>query len=70
MENKFDKFGNKVSMLETPNEVDEYKVTKENNISFSRDLNASFPSGIVETSDKHNTWLIIESEEPPLEKHW
>ena len=29
IEIKFDKFGNKVSMLETSNEVDEEKVTKE-----------------------------------------
>ena len=38
IENKCDKFGNKVSMLETSNEVDEEKVTKEKNISFSRIL--------------------------------
>ena len=34
IENKFDKFGNQVSMLETSNKVDEEKVTNENNISF------------------------------------
>ena len=38
-------------MLETSNEVDEEKVTKENNISLSRNPIASFPSGIVDTSD-------------------
>ena len=48
-------------MLENSNEVDEEKVTKKNNISLSRDPTASFPSGIVETSDKNDTSLIIES---------
>ena len=37
VETKFDKFGKKVSMLETSNEVDEEKVTKQKNISLSRD---------------------------------
>ena len=38
IETKFNKLGNKVSMLEASNEVDEEKVTKEKNISFSRIL--------------------------------
>ena len=44
---KFDKFGNKVSMLETSNEVDEVKFTKEDNILLSRYPTASLPSDIV-----------------------
>ena len=42
IETKFYKFGNKVSMLDTSNEADEEKITKQNNISFSRDSTASF----------------------------
>ena len=52
---KFDKFVTKVSMIETPKKVYEEKVTKENNISLSRDPTTSFPSGIVDTSDKNYT---------------
>ena len=51
IETKFDKFGKNVSMLETSNEVYEEKVTKEKKYSLSRFTTASFPSGIVETSD-------------------
>ena len=51
-------------MLKNLNKVDEEKVTKENNISLSRDTTASFPSYIVEYSDKNETSLIIEEEEP------
>ena len=36
-------------MLENSKKVYEEKATKENNISFSRDPTASFPSGIFET---------------------
>ena len=54
IETKFDKNGNKISMLETSNEVDEEKVTKDNNISLSRDPIASLPPGILENVDKHN----------------
>ena len=46
-------------MLETSNEVDEEKVTKEKNISLSRDTNTSFPLGIVEYSDKNDNLLMI-----------
>ena len=52
-------------MLETSNKVDEKKVTKENNISLSRDPTYSLLSGIVETLDKHEILLFIESEETP-----
>ena len=65
IETKFDKFVNKVSIVETSNKVDEEKVTKENNISLSMDPTASLPSVIVETSDKHDILIIIESEETP-----
>ena len=37
IETKFDKFGNKVSMIENSNEVDEDKLTNEKKISLSRD---------------------------------
>ena len=47
IETKFENSDNKVSMLENSNEVDEDKVTKENNISFSMDPTASSTSGIV-----------------------
>ena len=50
-------------MLETSNKVDEGKVTKERNISLSKDTTASSPSGIVETSYKHDISLMIEAEE-------
>ena len=50
-------------MLETSNEVDEGRVTKEDNISLSRYPTASFPSDIVETFDNHDILLIIEAEE-------
>ena len=46
-------------MLETSNEVDEDKVTKEKNISFSRYPTALLPSVIVEYSDKNDTSLTI-----------
>ena len=49
-------------MLETSNEVDDEKVTKDNTISLSSDSIASFPSVIVETFDKHNILLMIEAE--------
>ena len=52
-------------MLETSNEVDEDKLTKENNISFSRDPIASFPSYILETVGKQKCLLMIEAEETP-----
>ena len=55
IETKFDKFGNKVSMIETSNKFDRYKVIKEENLSFSRDTTASFPSVMLETSDKHDS---------------
>ena len=54
-ETKFDKFGNKFSILETSNYVDEEKRIKENNILLYRDSIASFPSAIVDSSYKHNT---------------
>ena len=54
IETKFDKFFKKVSMLETSNEIDEEKVTKDNNISLSRDTTDSFLSGTVKTYDKHD----------------
>ena len=41
IEKKFDKFGDKFSIIETSNKVDGDKLTKENNISLSRDPNAS-----------------------------
>ena len=41
-------------MLKTSNKVDEEKVTKEKHISLSRDTISSFPSGILETVDKHD----------------
>ena len=62
MGTKFDKNDNKILMLETLNEVDEEKLTKENNISLSRDPIASFPSVILETIDKHDISLMIEAE--------
>ena len=52
-------------MLKNSNEVDEGKITKENNISLSRDPIDSFPSGILETVDKHNISLMNEAEDPP-----
>ena len=52
-------------MIETPNKVDEEKVTKDNNISLSRDTTAKLPSVIVDYSDKNYTSLMIEAEEPP-----
>ena len=62
IETKFDKFGNKVSMLETLNEVDEEIITKENDIPLSRDPTSSFQSGIVYDFDKHGISLIIDAE--------
>ena len=50
IETRFDKFGNKVSMLGTWNKFDEEKVTNGNNSSLSMDPTASLPSGIVDTS--------------------
>ena len=70
IETKFDKFGNKVSMCETSNEVDEVKLTKDHNISLSKDTTASSQSSIVETSDKHNISLMIEAEETTQKNHW
>ena len=52
-------------MLETSNEVDGGKITKENNISLSRDPTESLTSVIVDYSDKNDTQLMIEAEEPP-----
>ena len=68
IETKFDKFGNNISMLETSNKVDEEKVTKEKNISLSKDTTASYPSGIVETSDKNDISLMMEAEETTQNK--
>ena len=56
IDTKFDKNDNNISMIETSNEVDEKRVTKENNISFSRDTNDTFPSVIVETSENRIWW--------------
>ena len=42
-------------MLETSNEVDGEKITKENNISLSRDPTESLTSVIVDYSDKNDT---------------
>ena len=69
IETKFHKLGNKISMLENSNEVNEGKVTKKNNILLSRDTTVSLPLGIVEYSDKNNTLLMIKSEEPPVQKN-
>ena len=52
-------------MLETPNKVDEEKVTKKKNISLSRDPTASFPWVIVDNVDKQYILLMIEAEETP-----
>ena len=57
-------------MLETSNYVDEDNVTKENNISFSKDSTDSFPSGIVDNFDKHYISLMIQAEETPQKYHW
>ena len=65
IETKFDKFGNKVSIKETSNEVYKGKVTNEKNISLSRDTIASFLSGIMQTSDKHEILFMIKSDENP-----
>ena len=71
IDTKFDKYGNKVSMLETSKGIAEWKVTKENNISLSRYPTDSFTSVIVDNSDKNDTSLIIEAEEtPPPKKLW
>ena len=56
-------------MLETSNKVDEGGLTKEKNISLSKDTTASSPSGIVETSDKHDISLMIEAEETTKTNH-
>ena len=53
IETEFDKNDNKISMLKNSNELDEEKVTKDNNISFSKYPIALFPSGILKTVDKH-----------------
>ena len=50
-------------MLETSNGVDEDKVTKEKNISLSRNPTSSLPLCIVETFDKQICLLMIEAEE-------
>ena len=55
-------------MIETSNKVDEEEFTKENNISLSKDLVASFPSVIVEYSYKNDTSLMVEAEETPPKK--
>ena len=52
-------------MLETSNEVDEKKVTNENNISLSRDTTVLLPLSIVDTFDKQNIFLMIEAEGNP-----
>ena len=57
-------------MIETSNEVDEEKVTKEKNISLSRDPIASFPPVLLETVDRHDISLIIEAEETPPKKYY
>ena len=41
-------------MLAASDEVDEEKRTSGNNISLSRDPTVSFPSGIVDNSDKND----------------
>ena len=70
IETKFHKLGNKISMLQNSNEVNEGKITKENNILLSRDPTVTLTLGIVGYSDKNNTLLMIKSEEPPCpEKH-
>ena len=56
-------------MLETSNKFDEGKVTKEKNISFSKVTTDSYPSGIVETSDKQDISLMIEAEETTKTNH-
>ena len=61
IDTKFDKFGNKFSMLETSSKVDKEKVTKEKNIPLSRDLTASFPSGIVNNVYIQDISLMIEA---------
>ena len=55
-----DKYGNKVSMVETVKEVDEETVTKENNILLIREPTASLLSVNVEYSDEINNSLMIE----------
>ena len=52
-------------MLNTSDGVDEDKLTKENNISLSRNPNDSFALVILDTSDKKDTFLIIQEEETP-----
>ena len=52
-------------MLETSNEVDEKKVTNENNISLSRDTTVLLPLSIVDTFDKQNISLMIEADGTP-----
>ena len=48
-------------MFETVKEVDEDRVTKDNNISLTRGPTASLLSGNVEYSDEINTSLMIEA---------
>ena len=55
-------YGNKVSMFDTVNQVDEETVTKENNIFLTRELTASLLSGNVEYLDAIDTSLMIEAD--------
>ena len=43
IENKSDKNGNRISMLDNSNKVNEEKLTKDNNFSLSRDHIVSLP---------------------------
>ena len=55
-------YGNKVSMFDTVNQVDEETVPKENNIFLTRELTASLLSGNVEYLDAIDTSLMIEAD--------
>ena len=50
-------------MFETVNEVDEETVTKENNISLTREANASLLLGKVDYAAETNHSLMIEGDE-------
>ena len=65
IQTNFNKNGNKFSMIETSNKVDEEKATKENNISLSRNPTPLFSSVTVKNFDKREISLIIEAEEIP-----
>ena len=57
---KFDQYCNKFSIFETVKEVDEETVTKQDNISLSKDPTSSLLSGNVQYSYEINNSLIIE----------